>query len=707
MRHPRLHPLFAPVTSLPGVGPRLAPLYDRLLATRGHSARVIDLLFHLPVGRIDRVRAPTLAAAPLEIPVTVRVTIDRHMPPPRGKTRLPYRIHVSDPSGDMILVFFHGQGEQLRRVLPEGATRYLSGKILLYDGVRQMTHPERIHTDAAAAAGDAIEPVYALTEGLTNRMLRKSVAAALSRLPDLPEWHSPATVRASDWPSFAAAVRRLHEPTDASPPPDVITDVAARDPVRMRVAGDELLANQLAITLVRAARRAEPGRATIGDGRLRARLTTQLPFRLTEEQEAVIAEITADMAGPDRMLRLLQGDVGAGKTVVALMAMLAAVEAGRQAALMAPTDVLARQHFDRISALLTPLGLAIGYVSGRDTASERRRTLAAIVDGTLHLVVGTHALFQDEVTFRDLALAVVDEQHKFGVHQRLALSRKGEHADLLVMTATPIPRTLVLTHFGDMDVSILRAKPAGRQPIDTRAIALDRLDEVIAALGRAVEAGAQIYWVCPLVDESEGSDLAAATDRQVMLAAVFGPIVGLVHGRLKGVEKDAALAAFVAGETRILVSTTVIEVGVDVPNATIIVIEHAERFGLAQLHQLRGRVGRGSAASRCLLLYQAPLGETAKQRLQTMRETEDGFRIAEADLKLRGEGDVLGEKQSGLPGFRVADPITDADLMAAMRDEARFVLAQDPGLTTPRGQALRLLLQLFERERAVALLSAG
>jgi ATP-dependent DNA helicase RecG len=432
-----------------------------------------------------------------------------------------------------------------------------------------------------------------------------------------------------------------------------------------------------------------------------------LPFALTSAQQAALAEIRADLAAPAKMLRLLQGDVGSGKTLVALLAMADVVEAGKQAVLMAPTEILARQHFAGLAPRAAKAGLHMAILTGRDTPAERRRTLEGLRSGTIDLAIGTHALIQEGVAFRDLGLAVVDEQHRFGVHQRLALSAKGEAVDILVMTATPIPRTLVLSYFGDMDVSALREKPPGRQKIDTRALPIERLDEVVAGLGRAIEAGKRAYWVCPLVAENEDLDVAAATERAELLRQFFGARVGLIHGKMKGPEKDAAMAAFAAGTTQVLVATTVIEVGVDVPEATIIVIEHAERFGLAQIHQLRGRVGRGSAASVCLLLYKAPLGEVAQARIEILRESEDGFLLAEEDLRLRGEGEVLGTRQSGAPGFKLADLAVHGALLPLARDAAQRLVEADPDLAGEAGRAVRVLLHLFEREEAIRLIEAG
>ncbi|HEY4919159.1 MAG TPA: ATP-dependent DNA helicase RecG, partial [Xanthobacteraceae bacterium] len=578
--------------------------------------------------------------------------------------------------------------------------RYISGMTALYDGMLQMVHPDRVVDEAGLAKLPLIEPTYPLTEGLFANQLRRAIEGALDRLPALPEWQDPAYLAKAKFPGFTDALRRLHRP-------ETLDDILPNSPAWSRLAYDELLAGQLALALTRAHLRRLSGRRTAGDGRLREKIIAALPYRLTPSQERAVADVAEDLAAPHRMLRLLQGDVGSGKTVVALLASAIVIEAGRQAALMAPTEILARQHLATIAPLAEAVGLRVALLTGRERGAPRNDILARLAAGEIDLLVGTHALFQEGVDFHDLALAVVDEQHRFGVHQRLALAAKGEAVDMLVMTATPIPRTLVLTFFGDMDVSELREKPAGRQPIDTRTIPLGRINEVVAGVGRALDEGRRVYWVCPLVEESETSDLAAAQDRFTSLQERFGELVGLVHGQMKGSDKDRAMASFAAGETRLLVATTVIEVGVDVPAATVMVIEHAERFGLAQLHQLRGRIGRGAERSTCLLLYRAPLGATAKARLAIMRETEDGFRIAEEDLKLRGEGDVLGTRQSGEPGFRVARIETHRELLQTARDDAALMLNRDPELESDRGEALRVLLYLFERDEAIRLLRAG
>jgi ATP-dependent DNA helicase RecG len=699
MRPSLLNPLFAAVTTLSGVGPQLEKLYRRLFG-RELSARVVDLLFHLPTGAIDRRARPKLRDVVPDTVVTVAVTVDRHRAPPPRRSRAPYQIYTSDETGDLVLTYFNAHKDYLQKLLPVGERRYVSGTVALYDHMLQMVHPDRVVAEADLAKLPLVEPVYPLTEGISLNQVRRAMDAALARVPNLPEWQDPSWAARERFPPFAVALRSVHRPAE---PGDLLPDGLAWS----RLAYDEFLARQLALALVRAHLRRPAGRATPGTGHVRKRLIEALPYSLTPSQTRAVAEIVADLGRPERMLRLLQGDVGSGKTVVALLAAAAVIEGGRQAALMAPTEILARQHFNTIAPLAAAAAINVAILTGRERGRERSEILQKLAFGDIHMLIGTHALFQDDVEFRDLALAVVDEQHRFGVHQRLALAKKGEAVDVLVMTATPIPRTLVLTYFGDMDVSELREKPAGRRPIDTRAAPLGRLEEIIGAVGRALSEGRRVYWVCPLVEVTENIDLAAAEERFAALKERFGAMVDLVHGRMKGVEKDRAMERFSAGETRLLVATTVIEVGVDVPEATVMVIEHAERFGLAQLHQLRGRIGRGAEQSTCLLLYKGPLGETAKARLTIMRETEDGFRIAEEDLKLRGEGDVLGTRQAGLPGFRLARIEVHGKWIGAARDDASMMLARDPTLTSPRGRALRHLLYLFEQDEAVGLIRAG
>lgn len=700
MRPDALTPLFASVTSLKGVGDKVEALFRRLLG-KPDGVKIVDLLTHLPSGLVDRRYRCNINQLPEQGIVTVEVTIGAHKLPPRGRSNMPYRVDVFDDTGNLALVFFKAFPDHLKRLLPEGEIRIVSGAIEWFRAEAQMSHPDHIVTREEFTRLPLLEPVYPMTAGLSSKVLGKAMQAALARLPALPEWQDAAWLTKNDWSDFASALRACHVPSSPAA-------LEPQSPARQRLAYDELLSNQLALMMVRHHMKRASGRVLRGTGDLRGKIVSALPYSLTGAQTSATEDILRDMAQPLRMIRLLQGDVGAGKTVVALLALAAAVEAGTQGALMAPTEILARQHHATLCKLAAPAGLRVALLTGREKGQTRADIIAATAAGNIDILIGTHALFQDDVAFHDLGLVVIDEQHRFGVHQRLALQAKADQMpDLLVMTATPIPRTLALTVYGDMDVSKLAEKPPGRQPIDTRVMPLSRMDDVVSGLARPITQGVRTYWVCPLVEESEVVDLAAAEDRFSALAKVFPGKVGLVHGRMKGKDKDAVMAAFKAGDLSILVSTTVIEVGVDVPEAAIMVIENAERFGLSQLHQLRGRVGRGVAKSSCLLLYQEPLGETAKARLQIMRDTEDGFRIAEEDLRLRGAGEMLGTQQSGLPVFRMADLAVHADLLAAARDDATLILQKNPDLAGPRGEALRMLLYLFERDEAVRLLTSG
>ena len=700
MRPAILNPLFTPVTTLSGVGPKQDKLL-RYLLDRSDTPRLVDLLLHLPTGVIDRRARPKIRDAVPGTVVTLAVTIDRHRPSPPGRSRAPYLVHAGDDTGDIVLTYFRARSDHIEKLLPVGARRYISGTVQMFDGTLQMVHPDRVVDEAGLANLPGIEPVYPLTEGLMLGALRRAVTQALQKLPQLPEWIGADVLHRCGFPSLAEAIGRLHAPLE---PTDILPD----GPFWSRLAYDELLAGQLALALVRARLRRPAGARHAGDGHLRNRIIDALPYALTPSQRAAAAAIADDLQQPLRMLRLLQGDVGSGKTVVALLAAATVAEAGRQAALMAPTEILARQHIKTIAPLAERAGLRVAILTGREKGKERRDILARLAAGELDLLVGTHALIQDDVVFQALALAIVDEQHRFGVRERLALTSKGDAVDVLVLSATPIPRTLVLTYFGDMDISELREKPAGRQPIDTRAVPAGRLGDVIDAVGRAIRAGKLVYWICPLVEESEAVDhLTDATGRFDSLRRRFGDQVGLVHGQMKGAEKDRVMAQFAAADIRVLVATTVVEVGVDVPAATIMVIENAERFGLAQLHQLRGRIGRGSEASACLLLYHEPLGEMSAARLRVIRETTDGFRIAEEDLRLRGEGDVLGTRQSGLPGYRIARSEVHGQLIAQARDEALTIMRDNPRLEGEQGAALRCLLYLFERDEAIPLIGAG
>jgi ATP-dependent DNA helicase RecG len=688
-----LNPLFAPVTALKGVGPRLGKLFEKLGAPL-----VVDLLWHLPAGVIDRRHQPKVKEARDGEIATITIVVDQHQKP--HNPRQPYRVRCRDETGFLFLVFFHAQGDWIEKQLPVGATRIVSGTVEHYNNQIQITHPDHIVAPEEAASLKPIEPVYRLTQGLTPRVVGRAVDAALDRARELPEWLDAAYVKRQKWQPWREALGAAHAPESED-------DLSPLTPARQRLAFDELLANQLALTLMREHVKRVAGRAVVAKGDLRRKVLAALHFSLTGSQTRAIDEIAADMRQPIRMMRLLQGDVGSGKTVVALAAMLDAVETGAQAAFMAPTELLARQHHATLTQLAAGSGVKIALLTGREKGKPRSALLHHLAAGEVDIVVGTHALFSDDVVYKDLALAIVDEQHRFGVEQRMLLAEKGNGVDILVMTATPIPRTLMLTAYGDLDASRLTEKPAGRKPIATRTMPVERLPEVIEAVQRALTSRTKIYWICPLVEESELTDLKAAAERFNELKARFGDRVGLVHGQMKGEERDRAMARFAGSGIDLLVATTVVEVGVDVPEATAMVIEHAERFGLAQLHQLRGRIGRSDKPSACLLLYTPPLGETAKARLSILRDSDDGFRIAEEDLRLRGAGEVLGTRQSGLPEMRLADLAIHGELLATARDDVQLVMTRDPTLATPRGQALRTLLYLFGRDQAVRYIRSG
>ena len=693
-RPERLFPLFADLETLDGVGPKVA----KALAGLGVE-RPKDLLFLLPASGVDRSRKGSVRDVVPPVTLTVEVEVGAHFPP-RTKGR-PYRVMVRDSGLEFQLVYFHARGDMLQRLLPTGQRRLISGRIELFDGIAQMVHPDHVLRPEEAAELPAYEPVYPLVAGLTQKTVAKAAASAVARAPELPEWIDGPLKAREGWPDWHAAVAAVHAPAGPA-------DLAQTAPARLRLAYDELFAHQLTLSLARAVLRRGKGVASIGTGRLQARVLGSLPYAPTGAQTRALAEIAGDLASPLRMNRLLQGDVGSGKTLVAFLALLVAVEAGGQGVMMAPTEILARQHFAGLEPLAAAAGVRLVLLTGRDKGAERAQKLAGLASGAVQVLVGTHAVFQKDVQFHDLRLAVVDEQHRFGVAQRMELGAKGAAADVLVMTATPIPRSLALASYGDMDVSVLDEKPAGRKPVRTALISAARMDEVVGHLQRAVADGRQAYWVCPLVEDSEVLDYASAEARFQQLRAALGDgVVVLVHGQMPPAEKDAAMARFVRGETKVLVATTVIEVGVNVPNASIMVIERAEIFGLAQLHQLRGRVGRGSAESTCLMLYQAPLSESGERRLTVLRETEDGFRIAEEDLAMRGAGDLIGTAQSGLPRFRIADLERQGALMAVAQSDARRLLAEDPALESARGQAARLLLWLLDQDRAIRLLSVG
>jgi len=674
----------APVTALRGVGPSLAALLARVTG----GTRVLDVLFHMPESFVDRRPRPTIKGAQKGQVATLAVEVVRHEQP--SSPRAPWRVVVTDGTGFAELVFFKPARAQ---ALVAGAKLLVSGKVDMFGDRLTMPHPDHIVPMDQPERLPAVEPVWPLTAGLFPSQVRATLIQGLALIPELPEWHDPALMRREGWLSFAAALRAVHTPSDFPGPKP-----------RARLAYDELLAHQVAMAWMSRRERTRPGRALPGTGVLRAQALSRFGHALTGSQIEALAEIDTDLAAPNRMLRLLQGDVGSGKTLVAAMAMLRAVESGTQAALMAPTETLARQHHRTLAAICpVPVALLSGSVKG----IARRNTLLGLAAGRIPIICGTHALFQEGVTYKDLGLAVIDEQHRFGVDQRLSMGGKGTNTDVLIMTATPIPRTLLLTQWGEMAVSRLTEKPAGRTPIRTTLHSLALLEDVVAAIARALDRGERIYWVCPMVSESELLDVAAAEERFLLLRHRFGARVGLAHGRQDPDIREGAIASFARGETQLLVATTVVEVGVDVPEASVMVVDHAERFGLAQLHQLRGRVGRGAAASYCLLLHEDGLTETARRRLVLLRDTDDGFIIADEDFRIRGGGDLLGKRQSGQPGWRLADPVEHEGLLRMANRDAAVLLERDPGLVSERGRAVRVLLGLFEKKKQKTFIYLG
>lgn len=694
MRPNILYPLFAPIDTLSGIGQRYFRLISNLCGNK-----IIDMLWHIPSGYIDRRCNLHLNQAQNGHLWTGSVSVVEHIAPKSRKQ--PYRIIVADSTEQLTLVFFKTFGDHLTKLMPVGAQKIISGKIEIFNQNLQMTHPDYIVDPNKAENIPLIETVYPLTAGITNKMMYKLMAQVMDRIPDLPEWLENNMIQQHQFPNFKTAVWNIHHPQS-------IQDLAPISPCRQRLAYDELLANQLSLAIVRNRMKKMSGKSLHGSGMLREKLKSVLPFELTSAQESVISEILHDMQSPYKMSRLLQGDVGSGKTIVALMTMLNAVECSTQSAIMAPTEILAQQHYETLLPYCEKIGIHISLLTGSIKGKKRQNILEDLKDGHIDILIGTHALFTESVEFKNLAYVIIDEQHRFGVKQRLNLSEKGKNCDVLVMTATPIPRTLVLTQFGDMDYSKINQLPVGRQPVSTKVMPLTKIHDVVNALRRKLSNTTQAYWVCPLVEESEKIDLSAAAERYESLKTLFGEQnVGLIHGKMKEAEKTLVMDAFKAGKIKLLVSTTVIEVGVNVPAATVMIIEHAERFGLAQLHQLRGRIKRGSEASNCILLYGFPLSEIARSRLNIMKQTEDGFQIAEEDLKLRGGGEILGIRQSGFSNFRLADIEYHQDLLIKAHKDAVTILAQDPSLSSPRGQALRTLLYLFEQDSAIKTYNAG
>lgn len=685
MRPEILFPIFANITSIPGVGPKTREHYARLTG----GDRVLDLLYHRPIGIIDRRKMPPLFQMQHGDVITAIVKVDLHIPPKNKGNNSPYKVICSNETGGITLIFFNAFPDYIRSSLPIGQTRVISGRAETFGGSLQMAHPDYILPESRINEVLRIEPVYPLTGGLSQRAITKTIQESINRIPELPEWIDKETLQNNNWIGWKDSITTLHNPKDAE-------TLSLQGNILKRLAYDEILAHQLALKLNRKIMHKKKGRIIKGDGSLRNALLSALPFALTDGQKEVIAEINADQESETRMARMLQGDVGSGKTVVALMAALNTVEAGAQVAIMAPTEILAIQHYKWIKGILTSSAqTTTALLTGSTKPKERTEILYKLKSGEINIVIGTHALFQDKVIFQDLGLVVIDEQHRFGVKQRTTLAEKGENSDILIMTATPIPRSLTMAIYGDMECSRLSEKPVGRKPIDTRVIPGSKIDNVAEGLKRVIAKGEKIYWICPLIEESEKSELAAVEERYNSFKQIFGDKVAVIHGRMRATMREEIMLNFRDGNVDILIATTVIEVGVDVPGATTIIIEHAERFGLSQLHQLRGRVGRNDKQSTCILLYHS-LGEVASQRLSIMRESNDGFRLAEEDLKIRGGGDLLGEKQSGLPSFKFANLYEHRDLFAQAGKDAILQLETDPYFKSDHGKALRLLFHIYE-----------
>lgn len=695
MRPKILDQLFKPIETARGIGPRLKLRLKYLI-----GENIVDLLWHLPNNIIDRSYTPTISNAEKDRIVTIEVTVLKHNPSKRRG--LPYKVKCIDETGEIDLIWFNGRRQYLEELLPIGENFIVSGKLEAYKEKKQIIHPQHIVLSTKSKSLPNVEPIYSLTQGLTNKVISNHINRAINIIPDFSEWQDVEFYKSMRWPSFSEALKNAHNPKNES-------DLDHKNPARQRLAYDELLANQLSLALLAKNFEAPVGQSIKKNNTLLNSLYKNIPFELTNSQKVAIEEISQGLEKPNRMIRLLQGDVGSGKTIVALAALFQASGNSKQAAMMAPTELLARQHFESIKNLCLKSNIKVEILTGKTKRLDRERIVNDLSAGDIDIILGTHALFQDKISFHNLGLVVIDEQHRFGVHQRLSLTSKNSNnpPDIIIMSATPIPRTLELTAYGSMQVSRLLDKPVGRKPIKTIAKPLSKVDEATESLKRLMENGEKAYWVCPLIEESEKIDLAAAEDRFASLKNIYGNKVGLVHGRMSIEEREETMKEFKYGNKNILVATTVIEVGIDVPDATFMIIEHSERFGLSQLHQLRGRVGRSDKASSCLLLYRSPLGENAKKRIETLRETDDGFIIAEEDLILRGAGEVLGTKQSGLPYFKIANLSTDRDLLETARNDSNYIIENNLLNNSDRGKNLKILLHLFNKEEALKYLDAG
>ena len=685
MRPKILYKLFSSLETIKGIGPKNAKLIERLC-----GKYLLDLILHRPIAYIDRRNSPKIKDLSNNSIVTLILKVDGHTP--SFNKRMPYKITCSDDTGQLNIVYFNLRGPYLKKMFPIGSKKVVSGKVEEFNGIFQMTHPQHIADESNLDSVKKIECVYPLTAGISSKIIQKSINSSLAIIDDLPEWIPTDYLKKNNWTSWKKSIYEIHNPNELKEDKE--------DIYLNRLVFDELLSQQLTVRLIKNKISKLKGNTIKPNGSLLEPLKTYLSFELTDDQNQAIKEISKDQSSPNKMLRLIQGDVGSGKTIVALHGMIQCAENSKKSILMAPTEILAEQHYNTIKLFADKLKLSCVLITASNKKNHNYES---------DILIGTHALFQDKVSIDNIGLIVIDEQHRFGVHQRILLNEKaGNECDILLMTATPIPRTLELASYGDMDITKIIQKPKNRKPIITKSINLNKIDSLKEALIKKLKQREKIYWVCPLVDESDKMDLQSVNQRVLDIQKYYKDFnVEMVHGQMKQEEKNKIMDNFKNFKTQILVATSVIEVGIDDPDATVIIIENSERFGLSQLHQLRGRVGRGTKQSTCILLFNGPLTENAKKRINVMKETNDGFIIAEEDLRIRGAGEILGTRQSGLPNFRLTDLNVHKSLMTQAREMAIKIVDKDPELSSDQGKSLRLLLHLFNNQVAIDYLKSG
>ena len=685
MRPKILYKLFSNLETIKGIGPKNAKLIERLC-----GKYLLDLILHRPIAYIDRRNSPKIKDLSNNSIVTLILKVDSHTP--SFNKRMPYKITCSDETGQLNIVYFNLRGPYLKKMFPLGSKKVVSGKVEEFNGIFQMTHPQHIADESNLDSVKKIECVYPLTAGISSKIIQKSINSSLAIIDDLPEWIPNDYLQKNNWTSWKKSIYEMHNPNELKEDKE--------DIYLNRLVFDELLSQQLTVRLIKNKISKLKGNTIKPNGSLLESLKNHLSFELTDDQNQAIKEISKDQSSPNKMLRLIQGDVGSGKTVVALHGMIQCAENSKKSILMAPTEILAEQHYNTIKLFADKLKLSCALITASNKKNHNYES---------DILIGTHALFQDKVSIDNIGLIVIDEQHRFGVHQRILLNEKaGNECDILLMTATPIPRTLELASYGDMDITKIMQKPKNRKPIITKSINLNKIESLKEALIKKLKQREKIYWVCPLVDESDKIDLQSVNQRVLDIQKYYKDFnVEMVHGQMKQEEKNKIMDNFKNFKTQILVATSVIEVGIDDPDATVIIIENSERFGLSQLHQLRGRVGRGTKQSTCILLFDGTLTDNAKKRINVMKETNDGFKIAEEDLSIRGAGEILGTRQSGLPNFRLTNLNVHKSLMLQAREMAIKIVEKDPELSSDQGKSLRLLLHLFNNQVAIDYLKSG